>query len=331
MVEAQRLMGAMATSMRGAGASLPSSRPAADVTVDVGIIFIYAAVIFLVNWTIRLALVNQVAKALFAGSKLTTHAFGKKIEKFSQSAMEASIYGLFAIIGLVIVPSQPWVWPSSNWWIGFADPGAPHALMRDDLRCYYLLYTARYMQNLVSVLLEPKRKDFVEMCIHHLVTVIVAGISYWYGWNRIGVVVMVLLDPADVPLHVAKMCKYLSEDAGSKPPFLSQHGWATCADRMFEFFAVVFFLTRCVVYPYVCWSAHIEATRYFPKGVPEWMCVFLLHTLLVLQFYWFSLLLKVAIKMARGQHVEDVRSDDEDEPEPTGSENAKGAKAKKSQ
>jgi len=237
---------------------------------------------------------------------------------------EALMYGTFSVIGCVVVTSQAWVWPSSNWWIGFAEPDAPHALMRDDLRCYYLLYTGRYLQCIISVLLEPKRKDFVEMCIHHTVTVVVCLISYWYGWNRIGVVVMLLMDPADVPLHFAKLCKYLSEDAGEQPPFLSQASWAFCADRLFEVFAVVFLVMRLILYPYVCWSAHFEATRYFPKGVPEWTCVILLEILLVLQIYWFSLIIRVAIKMAQGGNAEDVRSDDEDEPD----HNSKGSKAK---
>ena len=38
----------------------------------------------------------------------------------------------------MIVPSQPFAWPSANWWIGFSD--GSHSVMRDDLRCYYILY-----------------------------------------------------------------------------------------------------------------------------------------------------------------------------------------------
>jgi ceramide synthetase len=223
--------------------------------------------------------------------------------------MEAWIYGAFSVIGLLIVPSQPWVWPSAQWWIGFADPGAPHAVMRDDLRCYYLLYAARYFQGFVTTLLEPKRKDFVEMLIHHGVTVAVCAISYWYGWNRIGVVVMVILDPADVPLHLAKLCKYTAEARVGK----AAKRWTFAADRLFELFAVMFFAMRLVLYPYVCWSAHIEATAYFPKHAAEWSCVALLEILLALQVYWFGLILKVAIRMLATGSAEDVRSDSEEE------------------
>ena len=76
---------------------------------------------------------------------------------------------------------------------------------------------------------------------------------------------------------------------------------------------VAVFVTRILMYPYVCWSAHVEATRYFPKGLPEWTCVALLWTLYVLQCYWFFLIIKVAIRMMMTGAAEDVRSDDEDD------------------
>lgn len=227
-----------------------------------------------------------------------------QLAKFAQSLMEAIFYGGFTLIGLRIVPSQEWIWPSAKWWMGFAEGG--HEVMRADLRCYYIMYAARYFQCSVSVLLEPKRKDMLEMMVHHVVTVLVVFISYVYGWNRIGVVVMVLLDPADVPLHLAKLCKYTAEASKNKL-------WQWVADRLFEVFAVMFFITRLLFYGYVCWSAHIEATRYFPKGLPEWTCVALLYTLLLLQMYWFMLIMKVAVNMLRGGGADDPRSDDESE------------------
>lgn len=43
---------------------------------------------------------------------------------------------------------------------------------------------------------------------------LLGAISYAYGWNRVGAVVMVLLDPADVPLHMAKQFKYVGDARG---------------------------------------------------------------------------------------------------------------------
>jgi len=154
-----------------------------------------------------------------------------------------------------------------------------------------LMYMARYTEEIITVCLEARRKDFAQMLLHHCLTVVLTFISYLFGWNRVGVVVMVLLDLADVPLHLAKLCKYM-DDKGNQ-----WVRWQFLADRLFEIFALVFFFTRLVMYGYVCWSAHIEATRYFPKGLPEWTCVVLLYSLYFLQVYWFHLILKVAMRL----------------------------------
>jgi len=218
--------------------------------------------------------------------------------------MEALIYGVFSAMGLRIVHLQEWAWPSSQWWFGFTD--GTRFLMRADLRCFYMMYMARYLQAAVSILMEPKRKDFMEMMLHHIITVIMIYLSYMYGWSRIGSVVMVLMDPADVPLHMEKLCKYTSEATGRQM-------WQFLADRLFELFAVVFFFSRLVGYGYVCWSSYVEANRYAHAGLLEWVCRFLLSILFLLQCYWFLLILQVAARLMRGESSHDPRSDDEAE------------------
>lgn len=264
---------------------------------DIPVFFVFAVAMFCVNWGTRVLLVEP----MLAISKVKVHK-----AKFKTSVLEVVIYGVFTFFGLRIVPSQDFVWPSAKWWIGYVDGG--HEVMRADMRCYYILYMSRYAQSIVSVFIEPRRKDFVEMLIHHSATIFVTFISYLYGWNRIGVVVMVLLDPADVPLHAAKLFKYM-HDATARPSCLF------LANRLFELFVVVFFVTRLVMFSYVCWSAHIEATRYMPGSAAQWACVALLYTLLALQVYWFSLVIKVILKILSGVAGDDPRSDDEGEQE----------------
>lgn len=140
--------------------------------------------------------------------------------KFGQAFMEFFYYFTFTLIGLAIVPSQPFFWPSKLWWSGFHT--GEHFVMQQDMRyrtaflfhvvktptslprdeafglnidsktldrCYYIAYAARYLQGSISCFLEPKRKDFVEMQIHHIATVLLVSLSYCYGWVRVGVMV----------------------------------------------------------------------------------------------------------------------------------------------
>ena len=114
------------------------------------------------------------------------------------------------------------------------------------------------------------------------------------------------------------------------------------ADQLLIVFAVTFLSTRCVMYPYIVWSALLESINYvnhahdpcsfqlggeWPAGVCLWPAIFnhyllgefianvLLEVLMVLQFFWASLLLKVVWKSLQGGHAEDTRSDDEDDDE----------------
>ena len=99
------------------------------------------------------------------------------------------------------------------------------------------------MQAIVSVMLEHRRKDFLEMIVHHVTTLVVITCSFYAGHYRIGSIIMLLFDPADVPLHIAKQCKYIGGFAEK------------LADLFFVLFMLTFFVTRMVVYPYTVWSA----------------------------------------------------------------------------
>jgi hypothetical protein len=283
--------------------------------VDIGVFFVFVVLCLAVNWGVRLAIVHPMAKVILRGppeKACSARRLRVKCEKFSQAFMEMMFYAAFSIFGYILVMSQDWFWPSKNWWDGFAEKDTEgrsvHSYMTDALAGYYILYAARYFQGAVSVCLEHKRKDFWEMQVHHLVTFLLVVISYAYGWNRVGAVIMLNFDPADVPLHTAKMLKYLGERRCGR----AENAFALLADVFFVVFMMLFFGTRIFLHGYICWSAHIEATVYFPKYFPEWTCVVLLYILLGLQLFWGWLIVKVLYKLATTGHVEDNRSDDEE-------------------
>jgi ceramide synthetase len=43
------------------------------------------------------------------------------------------------------------------------------------------------------------------MFLHHITTVVITLASYSIDFTRVGAVVKVIMDPADVPLHAAKV------------------------------------------------------------------------------------------------------------------------------
>ena len=260
------------------------------------VFLLLSAGVFFVNWGLRKAVVEPLAAKLL-GAKSTK----SKVQKFAQSCMEMVFYGAFTVFGALVVPGQTWFWPSKLWWSYYKS--GKMLFVTDALKAYYLLYAARYAQGIVSCLIEHKRKDFWEMQMHHIVTVSLIGISYAFGWNRVGAVVMALLDPADVPLHVAKQFKYVGDARGGKTQKIMQTG----ADIFFVVFMLLFAVMRLGLYPYVVWSSTFEGPRHFTYGAGAYACVALLFVLLGLQVYWFALILKVAIKVITSGAAEDVR------------------------
>ncbi|KAJ9449341.1 LAG1 longevity assurance-like protein 2 [Diplonema papillatum] len=273
----------------------------------VQIICIYAAGCFVLNWGLRAVLIGPVARLLLhRGDRSAKPA---SVVKFSQSAMEGFFYGGSTILGCLVFLHQPFCWPSTSWWEAkYRFDG-----LSSDLICFYLLYAGRYLQSFVSVMLEFRRKDFWEMQIHHMATIALILLSYYHSFIPIGTAVMVLLDPADVPLHTAKLFKYVADTAPStQSPKSTVNRFFS--NRLFEVFAVTFFITRIVMYPYSIYSCSIEATA-SPSGLGTegWYCVVFLSIIYVLQWYWMILIVKVALKQAKTGDVEDNRSDSEDE------------------
>ena len=107
---------------------------------------------------------------------------------------------------------------------------------------------------------------------------------------------MFFFDWADLPLLLAKMCKYISKDPNDMLRWV--------ANRLFESFAVLFFLTRNCYYSYVVYCAWMDLTN----DMVNRGCQYLLNVLVVLQTYWMYLIVQVAIRQAEnGGNAEDIR------------------------
>ena len=297
---------------RAIGHVAPTTR-APEFAMDVKVSVIYCVAFFVLNWFVRACVVEPLARRLMGFKKGESRGGRAKVQKFAQSALEMVFYGTFTIIGALLVPQQPWFWPSTEWW-----RGTPTKTLATSaaLRCYYLAYGARYVAAMANVLMEHKRKDFWEMQLHHVATILVIVSSYTTGWTRVGAVIMLVLDPADVPLHAAKCAKYVGDARGNKR-------YQLAADVLFGIFMLTFFVMRLVMYPYVVWSAGFEARKFFTPNAAYYFCVALLCVLLFLQVYWFGLIVKVAHRVVVAGAAEDVRSDDDESDDDQADDDAK--------
>ncbi len=163
-----------------------STRPD-NVNIDIGIYITYTIICLFIILSLRHLILNPLAKMVVQNER--------DVGKFGDSGTEFVLYGVFTVVGLSCLLSEPWLWPSTDWW------PIEQATMTNALRCWYLLDAGRYTASLISLIcFEHKRKDFTQMFVHHIVTVVITLISYQTDFNRVGAIVKLLMDPADVPV-----------------------------------------------------------------------------------------------------------------------------------
>uniref|UniRef100_A0A3B3X651 TLC domain-containing protein n=1 Tax=Poecilia mexicana TaxID=48701 RepID=A0A3B3X651_9TELE len=166
---------------------------------------------------------------------------------------------------------------------------------------YYMLELGFYGSLLLRISVDVKRKDFKEQVIHHLATIFLLGFSYCANYIRIGTLVMLLHDSSDILLESAKMFNYGT-------------GWRKTCDSLFVVFAVVFLVTRLVIFP----SRIIRTTLLLSMEVFEpfagyYFFNILLMVLQALHVFWAVLILRMVYKFLKGKLEKDERSDEESE------------------
>ncbi|KAK3717679.1 Sphingosine N-acyltransferase lag1 [Vermiconidia calcicola] len=226
----------------------------------------------------------------------------------------------------------------------------PRLYLDAGMKVYYLSQLAFWIQQIIVVHLEEKRKDHYQMLTHHLVTVALMSTSYGYRQWRVGNAVLVCMDIVEIIFPSAKILKYI--------------GWQRACDAAFALFVVVWLLARHAAYLTICWSiyAHVNevvmpygtysltqtassahgpgqsltGVRLSPSGDDKalqhiyqpflnpaaetvsfnarirWRFLGMLLGLQCITLLWFCMIVRVVLKVLRGEGADDTRSDDED-------------------
>ncbi|KAK3629527.1 Sphingosine N-acyltransferase lag1 [Elasticomyces elasticus] len=218
--------------------------------------------------------------------------------------------------------------------------GFPRLLLDSGMKLYYLSQFAFWIQQIVVLHIEEKRKDHYQMLTHHIITVILLAGSYSYRQNRAGNAVLVCMDIVDFIFPLAKILKYLS--------------WQKACDAAFALFVITWFLWRHVAYCAICWSiyAHVNSVT-MPYGLYStetgaklsddggtnimdnlfqpvmhpgartlsfnanirWLFLGLLLALQCITIAWGVMIIRVVVRVLRGEGADDSRSEAEDNDE----------------
>ncbi|KAK2774872.1 sphingosine N-acyltransferase lag1 [Onygenales sp. PD_12] len=252
--------------------------------------------------------------------------------RFAEQGWQLIYYGGFWSYGILL-------WYNSKYWNDFREIWTdwPARDASGLLKWYCLTQLSFWLQQILVINIEERRKDHYQMLVHHIVTITLLFSAYVYGFYNVANVVLCIMDIVDLLLPAAKMLKYL--------------GYETACTVGFVVFVVIWVISRHIIYPTLWWSIYKNIPDVMPFGcysaattelvAPEgpidnwshilspfqeiggricmsprikWIFLGFLAFLQILALIWFTMILRVAVKVLRSGSAEDSRSDDEDEP-----------------
>ena len=148
-----------------------------------------------------------------------------------------------------------------------------------------------------SLVHDVKRKDFNQQIVHHCATLFLIVFSFVANYVRMGTLVMALHDVSDIFLEITKCFMYAK--------------WKI-ADTLFTVFAVVFIVSRVIIYPYSILYTNLVKTMWLFSPCPSYYFLNgLLIVLWCLHLFWAYTIVSMVVRMMKfGEVGQDARSED---------------------
>ncbi|KAJ9087414.1 Sphingosine N-acyltransferase lag1 [Entomophthora muscae] len=224
-----------------------------------------------------------------------------KINKFKEQAFMVCFYVVSWSVGFYLAYHSPYWLDSSQFWIGY-----PHLEISPGIKRFYLFQIGYWLQQMVYVQIEVRRKDYLNMIVHHIITNMLMVISYYCNFTRMGHIILTLMDFSDIFLSLAKTLNYL------KFPIL--------CDATFILFVLSWVPSRHIGFMALVWSIMVDPFKYNPDSIwdpangvfyTETFRVLILTLLLslqVLMLIWFKMILIILFRIIKGENLKDDRS-----------------------
>ena len=140
-------------------------------------------------------------------------------KKFAMALREFVFYGISLYLWWACLGHHPWLRDNASLWAPRATGGRV-AVVAAEFRFIYTLEPCWYTSGLVSLIVDPKKKDFWEMAVHHVATIYLLFFSSLHGHFKIGAVVYFLHNVSDPFLNGAKLLNYLDLDGPCTAAFV---------------------------------------------------------------------------------------------------------------
>ena len=221
-----------------------------------------------------------------------------KLKRFCEVAWNATFHVSMCLYGTLVLWDKSWFWELKYCWQRILNQ--PISM---DIWLYYVLELAFYNAQTISHVFGVRRSDFWQMFLHHFITIFLINFSYISNFFRIGSLVMWIHDIADIFLENAKLCNYL--------------GWKSLSHLLFYGLIISWLVTRLGYYPtWIIYSTVVEGPQVHEVFPCSDFMTMMLCVLLLLHFFWFYIIAKMAYKNVLSENrLKDDRSDDSDDEE----------------
>ncbi len=112
----------------------------------------------------------------------------------------ATFWGYFVLKDQNYFPKS--LFGSGEFYNGFKD--FPYTIHAPYLKEYFLITMGYHVGGLITHFFGTRRNDFVEMGLHHILSLYLYGGAYLYNFLEIGCVIAFLHDTADITTNIVK-------------------------------------------------------------------------------------------------------------------------------
>ncbi|KAJ2083619.1 Sphingosine N-acyltransferase lag1 [Coemansia sp. RSA 988] len=267
---------------------------------------------FILHWTvvftyIRVVVMSRLLEpfARWYGVKSV-----RKLTRFGEQGWLAIYYTISNSIGLYVMYNGPHWMNSRSFWEGYPEG---HRQMSALMKAYYLVQMGFWFQQIFVLLIEERRKDFVAMFAHHIITCNLLVWSLYVGFTRVGNAILCCMDSSDIFLSATKCLRYLKMDKLSVTSFVVFIlSWTYTRHYLYMKILLSLIYESRQYISYDMWDP--ERNAYFTWPV-QWTFIALLATLQLLIIYWFALVMRIVYRIVFLSNLEDNRSDSEEDGE----------------
>lgn len=229
-----------------------------------------------------------------------------KQSRFMEQMYTAIYFGILGPCGLYVMSRTPvWYFNTRGMYEGF-----PHKTHEADFKFYYLFQAAYWAQQAMVLMLgmEKPRKDYKELVGHHIVSLVLIGLSYRFHFTYMGIAVFITHDISDFFLATSKTLNYLDHPLVGPYFALFIAAWIYLRHYLNLRILLSEFYEFKTVGPYeLNWE-----TEQYKCALSHYISLVLLASLQSLNLFWLWAIIRIAYRFVFHNIAEDDRSDNDE-------------------